>query len=769
MKLNYKVIIAGLIPMLLYMYGSYIYIQNIQEKQLNEKYIEVSHVIYNEVKTLITEKKEAILLLSLALSENHDVKEMLLDKHKEIHLKEFSLKLKKYSSLHNVWFQVVSREGVSLYRSWTSKHGDSILHARKDIIKLLKHPQVLSPISVGKFDMTFKSIVPIFEQGRFLGLVETIAKFNSISRKLQQFGSENLLLVDKSYKKQLQVSPKYFLKDYYIANYRTASPFLLDVVAKDIQKYISIPTYIIKNGFLITSYSIEDIDEKDMAYFILAKDLKTINTSEIQSQVKALIALFVLIYIGIGVLLYYVYIFNYKKLVSRQKELLEKNVALKTKELQKKSQKLKHQAEHDSLTHLPNRFLFLDRLKQALKQAQREQQVVSVLFLDLDRFKEINDTYGHDVGDKLLQLVTKRLLRARRKEDTVARLGGDEFTILLQDVSQNSVIHIVNKIIESMQEPFIINGMKHYTTFSIGISSYPDDADNAEDLLRNADTAMYKAKEGGKNRYYFYHAEMTKLAFERIELEKELRRALENDEFEAYFQPKIDAKQHKVTGLEALIRWQHPIKGMIFPDKFIPFAEEIGLIGAIDDVMMRLSIQQVLEWHRKGIECGKISINLSARQLTSKNYIQELEETINDIGLDTRYIEIEITETHIMENPQHAMDILNKIRALGISISIDDFGTGYSSLSYLKKLPVTKLKIDRSFVMELPYDKDDVAIVKTIISLAKNLDLEIIAEGVEEKAQVDFLVREGCDNIQGYYFSKPLSKEDCEKFLKTFE
>jgi diguanylate cyclase (GGDEF)-like protein len=455
--------------------------------------------------------------------------------------------------------------------------------------------------------------------------------------------------------------------------------------------------------------------------------------------------------------------------VSRQKELLEKNVALKTKELQKKSQKLKHQAEHDSLTHLPNRFLFLDRLKQALKQAQREQQVVSVLFLDLDRFKEINDTYGHDVGDKLLQLVTKRLLRARRKEDTVARLGGDEFTILLQDVSQNSVIHIVNKIIESMQEPFIINGMKHYTTFSIGISSYPDDADNAEDLLRNADTAMYKAKESGKNRYYFYHAEMTKLAFERIELEKELRRALENDEFEAYFQPKIDAKQHKVTGLEALIRWQHPIKGMIFPDKFIPFAEEIGLIGAIDDVMMRLSIQQVLEWHRKGIECGKISINLSARQLTSKNYIQELEETINDIGLDTRYIEIEITETHIMENPQHAMDILNKIRALGISISIDDFGTGYSSLSYLKKLPVTKLKIDRSFVMELPYDKDDVAIVKTIISLAKNLDLEIIAEGVEEKAQVDFLVREGCDNIQGYYFSKPLSKEDCEKFLKTFE
>jgi len=771
MQLQYKIFLTALFFTLIYIYSSFSYISHVKQRLSDEKYKEVVYNIGNEVKTLIEEKKEAILLLSLALSESDHIKNILLQKKDfhQINLQAFSHKLKKYSSLHNVWFQIVALDGTSVYRSWTSKSGDNVIEIRDDIAKVLQNPHVFSPISVGKFDMTFKSIVPIFVHKRCIGVVETIAKFNSISRKIDTLGWKNVLLVDKRYKKQLHVDKKMFLDGYYIANYTNVSKDTLAFIAQDLQSYKEAFPYKIKEKYLVTTYILKDINNKKMAYFILLKEKDSITFTEIKVQMKALVAIFVLIYMGIALFAYYIYVFYYKKFVQQQQSILEEKVASKTKELEAKSLKLKYQAEHDTLTQLPNRFLFLDRLKQALEEAYRNNTRVTVFFLDLDRFKEINDTYGHEVGDRLLELVTKRLLQYRRAEDTIARLGGDEFTLLLENVKQKDSIKIANQILQSMKKPFIINGVKHYTTFSIGISSYPEDGRTYEELLRNADTAMYKAKESGKNNYHFYNVAMTELAMERLKLEKELRSALKNGEFEAYFQPKIDAMHKKVVGLEALIRWKHPHKGMIFPDSFIPFAEEIGLIASIDNMMMKLSMQQVLQWHEKQIECGKISINLSARQLTSKNYINELETAVREIGLDPRYIEIEITETHIMENPEYAMEILHKIRALGISISIDDFGTGYSSLSYLKKLPVTKLKIDRSFVVELPYDKDDVAIVKTIISLAKNLGLELIAEGVERKEQVDFLVQEGCYDIQGYYFSKPLSKEDCEKFLKTFE
>jgi len=768
MRVNYKLILMGLIPMLIYIYSSYTYISRMENEQLDEKYLEVSRNIRSELKTLIDEKKEAILLLSLAVSENDKIKQMLLSKKDKINLESFSSKLKKYSSLHNVWFQVLSSDGISLYRSWTNTHGDSVVAVRDDIVKIIKKPQVISPISVGKFDMTFKSIVPIFSNKEFIGIIETIAKFNSISRKMQQFGCENILLVDKKYKKQLsQIKNRIFIDDYYVASQNITTSFL-STIEKNLNKYLHIHNYFIADDRLFTLYNIYDINGKKMAYFILSKSLKNIDISEIQNQKITLIAIFFLIYICIAGIFYYTYVVNYKRFVEKHQKDLEKNVAVKTKELKRKSEALKYQAEHDTLTNLPNRLLFLDRLKQALKYAKREKKTVTVLFLDLDRFKEVNDTYGHEIGDKLLQEVTQRLTKDRREEDTIARLGGDEFTLLVQNIDENGIVYLVNHIITSIQKPFFINGIEIHTSFSIGISSYPKDGITYEELLRNADIAMYQAKDQGKNKYCFYDTEMTKLAFERLALEKELRRALANEEFEAYFQPKIDAKHHKVVGLEALIRWKHPTKGMIFPDKFIPFAEEIGLIGEIDNLMMKISMRQVLQWQEQGMGCGKISINLSARQLASKNYIEELKETIAIIGLETKFIEIEITETHIMEDPNYAMEILNKIRDLGISIAIDDFGTGYSSLAYLKKLPVSKLKIDRSFVMDLPKDSDDVVLVKTIISLAKNLGLEVIAEGVEEKEQVDFLVEQGCYEIQGYYFSKPLSKEDCEKFLITF-
>jgi diguanylate cyclase (GGDEF)-like protein len=770
MKLNYRIVFIGFVFAVLYAIASLTYVNYVEKNQLAEKYLDISRHINMEVKTLINEKKEAILLISLSLSENENIKELLLTKDlNKLNLQPFSQKLKAYSSLHNTWFQVLTSDGTSLYRSWTDKNRDSVVNSRSDIAKIIHNPQVFSTISVGKYDLSFKSIVPIFNKNNFIGLVETIAKFNSISKKIEESGYENILLVDPKYKNQLnRVESKRFVDNYYIAN-NNADPYLVNLLKKDPSTYINIDKYIVKEGKLFTVFNIEDINKKSMAHFILTKDLNTIDVSEVINKKITLTSILALIFIFVGGILYYLYFINYKQFLQQQKTVLQESIDAKTKELQLKSESLKFQAEHDALTNLPNRVLFLDRLKESLKAAKRGScKHISVVFLDLDRFKEINDTYGHEVGDKLLKLVTVRLKNKLREEDTIARLGGDEFILLLKNLNQQNIINVIDKIIKTMEEPFSINEIEIYTTFSIGISSYPEDGNTSDELIRNADTAMYKAKDNGKNNYHFYNAEMTKIAQERMQLDKELRKALLNNEFIAYFQPKIDAKNMKIVGLESLVRWMHPTKGLIYPDTFIPFAEETGLIDKIDNYMMKASMQQVLEWQKKGIECGKVSINLSSRQLASKTYLQKLKETIKSVGFQTQYLEIEITETHIMADPKYAMEILHKIRDLGISISIDDFGTGYSSLAYLKKLPITKLKIDRSFVVDIPGDKEDVAIVRTIISLAKNLGLDLIAEGAETKEQVACLVEEGCNNIQGYYFSKPLSKEACEDFLLNF-
>ena len=769
MKINFKIILVGLVPLLLYIYFAYVYIEKNEDIKKNQIYMEEASLIHNKLETLIKEKKEAVLLISTSLSANENIKDILLLKHKNnFNLKEFSLRLRENSSLRNVWFQIISSDGVSLYRSWTNKYGDSIVDARVDVAKIIDLPRIMSSISTGKYDMTFKSMVPIFDNNKFIGVIETIAKFNSISKKMQKIGYNNVILVDKSYKKQLtKAFTQMFVDDYYVANLNADKTIMNLLHKNSVEEYIGINKYKIdeKNNLFLTTYKLADMNGKNMGYFIFSEKLKNIDISDIEKEKQTILFVFILIFLSISGMLYYFYIINYKNFVEIQNKILEDSVEDKTKELKDKSKILKYQAEHDPLTKLPNRLLFLDRLKQAIKHAKRREQKVSVLFLDLDRFKEINDSYGHEAGDKLLKRVTTRLQQSVRDEDTVARLGGDEFTIILQNLEQKDIIKIIDKIMNHMQEAFFINDVELFTTFSIGISNYPDDGETPEILLRNADTAMYKAKDSGKNNYQFYDEEMTKIAFERVQLEQDIRNALANNEFEPYFQPKIDAKNSKIIGVEALIRWIHPEKGIIFPDKFIPFAEEIGLINEIDDYMMLSSMKQVLKWQEEGIECGKLSLNLSVKQLSSKNYVTELKENIYNIGFDTKYLELEITESYIMDDPDRAISILNEIRSLGISISIDDFGTGYSSLSYLKKLPITKLKIDRSFIMDIPKDKDDVAIVKTIISLAENLGLGVIAEGVETKEQVDFLVKEGCKNIQGYYFSKPLSSNDLERFI----
>jgi diguanylate cyclase (GGDEF)-like protein len=431
---------------------------------------------------------------------------------------------------------------------------------------------------------------------------------------------------------------------------------------------------------------------------------------------------------------------------------------------------LDYQAHHDQLTGLPNRTLFMDRLFQSIKQNKRNQTKLALLFIDLDNFKQINDSLGHDAGDEVLKIMAKRLLAKIRDSDTLARLGGDEFTLILNDiVDDNTVVDIVEKLLQVTQEVMEISSEQFYATFSIGISIYPNDGESVEDLLKNADAAMYKAKESGRNNYEYYTQEMTEKAMRRVKIEADLRKAIENEEFLVYYQPQIEASDGSIIGMEALVRWNHPQNGLISPVEFIPLAEETGFIIEIDKFVMQDAMKQVLKWRNEGLYRGKLSLNLSMVMLDCDTFIAQFPKLLQEIGFNPAWLELEITEGHIMKNPQKAVNTLNEIRRLGIAISIDDFGTGYSSLAYLKKLPVSKLKIDKSFVDGLPLDEDDSAITRTIIDLAKNLKLDLIAEGVENAEQRDFLLQNSCSKIQGYFYSKPLCAQDMHKKLLELE
>ncbi|MGB3960929.1 MAG: EAL domain-containing protein, partial [Sulfurimonas sp.] len=442
------------------------------------------------------------------------------------------------------------------------------------------------------------------------------------------------------------------------------------------------------------------------------------------------------------------------------------SLSLEIKKRNEMQEMLDYQAHHDQLTKLPNRTLFLDRLHQAIKQNKRNETKMALLFIDLDNFKQINDSLGHDAGDKVLQEIAQRLGGKIRESDTLARLGGDEFTLILNNIiDDDTIIDIVENILQVTQKLIEIQTQQLYVTLSIGISIYPNDGESAEDLLKYADAAMYKSKESGKNTYHYYTQEMTQKAMRRVQMETELRMAIENEEFVVYFQPQFDARYDTIIGMEALVRWMHPTKGLISPLDFIPIAEEIGVIVDIDKCVMKIAMQQVKAWHQNGLYGGKLALNLSTVMLQCDTFVPNIQAFLKSIDFDTSRLELEITEGHIMKDPEKSIQKLHEIAALGINIAIDDFGTGYSSLSYLKKLPVHKLKIDKSFVDGIPFDEDDCAITKTIIGLSKNLKLEVIAEGVETLDQRDFLLQNSCQNIQGYYYCKPLNAHDMEEKL----
>lgn len=430
-------------------------------------------------------------------------------------------------------------------------------------------------------------------------------------------------------------------------------------------------------------------------------------------------------------------------------------------------ERLEYRAYHDELTDLPNRRLFLDRLEHSIRHAERYNQIVAILFIDLDHFKDINDSLGHVVGDNVLIHVARLISAQLRNVDTFARLGGDEFCLIIDTLDDiRYVSTVAEKLIELLQQPICTEKHELYVTSSIGISMYPSDGTTAEELLRNADSAMYKAKQEGRNNYNFYTEDMTARAYERVALESSLRKALEHHEFYVCYQPQFDGMSGKLIGTEALIRWEHPEQEMIPPYKFLPLAIETGLIIAIDRYVMRTAMQQFKKWYDEGFNPGILALNLTIKQLIQEDFISVVTEMIKETGCQNHWIEFEVTEGEIMKNPDQAIETLRQIHALGIKLAIDDFGTGYSSLAYLKRLPIDKIKIDRSFVTDLPEDEEDTAIVRAIIALSQALRLEVIAEGVETLEQKRFLVANGCSHIQGYFYSKPIRADEMKIILQ---
>lgn len=433
----------------------------------------------------------------------------------------------------------------------------------------------------------------------------------------------------------------------------------------------------------------------------------------------------------------------------------------------KESEKIIHfQAYHDTLTRLPNRTLLNDRLVQAISHAKRNNEKLSVMFLDLDRFKNINDTLGHMMGDKLLQSVADRLKKCLRECDTLARIGGDEFTILLPEIHNKGDSELIaQKIIDTLKHPFNLNNQEVFISTSIGIANYPADGETKESLLKHADIAMYAIKNKGKDGYQFYTDEMQHEISVNLSLENDLRHALAKNQFRVHYQPQVDATTHAIVAVEALLRWDHPERGTILPTEYISLCEEIGLIQPIGDWMLDSVCQDLKVWMAMDLELPRVAVNMSAKQLEHPDIIAKIKSTLNKYGVTGDMLEFEITENVLMEDIENVISVLNELSAMGAKIAIDDFGTGYSSLHYLQKLPIDTLKIDRSFISAMEYDQGAMSIIKAVIAMAKGLKLHIISEGVEEHRQMEQLKALGCYNMQGFLFSPPVCMDSVTELL----
>ena len=457
-----------------------------------------------------------------------------------------------------------------------------------------------------------------------------------------------------------------------------------------------------------------------------------------------------------------------ERIVRGQVASLEQVVSARTQGLEAANRQLRHLATHDVLTGLPNRVLLDDRLAQAVAHADRDRQSFAVMVCDLDRFKLINDSLGHRAGDQLLQEVARRLSGAVRSIDTVARLGGDEFVLVVNPVSGRAEAEAVaRRAIESVQPPVEIAGISIHTSPSIGIAFYPTDGTTADALLAHADAAMYAAKDRGRSNLQCYGPGMSTRTQNEVKLESELHTAVAERQFELHYQPKVDTATGAVYSAEALVRWHHPQRGLLLPADFIPVAEESGLIGALGEWVVREACRQARAWQLQGMPPVRVAVNLSASQFRSGLLVDMIQRALADAELDARFLEVELTESAVMSDPEQSIKILEQLSQMGVIVSVDDFGTGYSSMSYLRRFPIDKLKIDRIFISEIMARPDDASIVRAIVSLAHSLRLKVVAEGVETPAQFEFLKVLGCDQYQGYHFSPPLAAGEFERLIRS--
>ena len=450
--------------------------------------------------------------------------------------------------------------------------------------------------------------------------------------------------------------------------------------------------------------------------------------------------------------------------ISKLRATLAENNA----ELMKALSTIQILANHDTLTGLPNRAMFNDNLQGAIARASRSKTMLALFFIDLDHFKQVNDTLGHPFGDSVLREAVRRFNGLVRDGDTLARFGGDEFVLLVENLKDAADVHAIAQKLQAVLEPrALLEGNEVNLSSSIGVSLYPADGKDAATLLANADIAMYQAKESGRKQYCVFSSSMSDLAAEKYQLESALRHALEEDRFRMHYQPKIDIASGRITGVEALIRWEHPQLGLIYPDRFIPLAEETGLIIAIGKWALTEVCTRAKAWDDLGLPPMIMSINLSASQLMHPRFVAECAATLKTAGRKPELFELEITESMVMQNPERAIKLMDELRAIGIRLAIDDFGTGYSSLSYLKQFPVHTLKVDQSFVRDLPHNRDDVAITRAVIAMAHSLKMNVIAEGVEREEQLTLLREEGCDEFQGFFCTRALPEQELLVFLRN--
>ena len=453
---------------------------------------------------------------------------------------------------------------------------------------------------------------------------------------------------------------------------------------------------------------------------------------------------------------------------TRELEIANDQLELSKEQAESVASRMEYHAHHDALTGLPNRILLNDRITNELAHARRQQTNTALLFLDLDRFKIINDSLGHAVGDQLLRVIARRLNNCVRDEDTVARLGGDEFMILLPRISGSADAgRIAKKVIECLVDPISCNGHELHITTSIGISIYPYDGADVESLIKHADISMYRAKELGRNKAVYYTAEMNAGSRKRLAMETNLRTALEKNQLKLFYQPKVDISRNLIVGVEALLRWEHPTMGFISPLDFIPVAEDTGLIVPIGEWVLHTAFKQLQQWHNAGFTDLTVAVNLSSVQLSRTGFEDVVAQALSDSGLDASMTELEITENVAMENIDSAIIILEKLKCMGVSVAMDDFGTGYSSLSYLRRLPIDTVKIDKSFVREIPDSAEDVTIAQAIIAMAKSLKLSLVVEGVENVRQLNFFRQQNVNIVQGYLFSQPVEASELLKMLES--